>query len=196
MAKAKLSKADLDRNEVVTKLGIEPRKFETAKVKALTDVQKAKLLEVTVAQLKTPIVLAPAAPVKGKSNLTIYTSLMVYPKFPAGTGQALFHSAVQWPTFPGAQVEFPRIKKGKKHLVEFNVQLNMAVTYHFRIFEYPLANFKDVSIVGPTTDTLVALVPPVDEIDGDLMLGASIQQRNSENDAAGWALYSVRITTT
>ncbi|HEX6181493.1 MAG TPA: hypothetical protein VFZ47_09610, partial [Chitinophagaceae bacterium] len=152
--------------------------------------------EVTVAQLKTPIVLAPAAPVKGKSNLTIYTSLMVYPKFPAGTGQALFHSAVQWPTFPGAQVEFPRIKKGKKHLVEFNVQLNMAVTYHFRIFEYPLANFKDVSIVGPKTDTLVALVPPVDEIDGDLMLGASIQQRNSENDAAGWALYSVRITTT
>lgn len=196
MAKATLSKAVVARNDVISKLGVEPRKLDNAKAKTLTDIQRAKFLDVTLAQIKTPIVLAPAAPVKGNSNLTIYTSLMVYPKFPVGTGQALFHSAVQWPVFPGAQVEFPRIKKGKKHLVEFNVQLNMNITYKFRIFEYPLGNFQDVSIQGPKTDTLVALVPPVDEIDGNLMLGASIQQRNSENEEAGWALYSVRITTT
>ena len=114
MAKAKSSQALVGRNEVISKLKIEPRKLEGAKVKALTDVQRAKLLEVSIAALKSPIVLAPAAPVKGKSNLTIYTSLMVYPKFPDGTGQALFHSSQQWPVFPGAQVEFPPDKKRKK----------------------------------------------------------------------------------
>lgn len=196
MATSKLSRAIVDRNDVVTKLGFEPRKLDNAKVRTLTDVQRAKHLDVAVSLLKSPIVLSPAVPVKGKSTLTIYTSLMVYPKFPEGVGQALFHSGIQWPVFPGAQVEFPRIKKGKKHLVEFNVQLNMDITYKFRIFEYPMGTFKDVSIQGPKTETLVALIPPIDEIDGDFSFGASIQQRNSEADAAGWALYSVRITTT
>ena len=72
----------------------------------------------------------------------------------------------------------------------------MDTTYKFRIFDFPMGNFKDVSIQGPKTDTLVALVPAIDELDGEVMFGASIQQRNGENDDAGWALYSVRISTT
>jgi hypothetical protein len=45
--------------------------------------------------LKAPYILSPAKPVKGKSTLTIYTSLMVYPKWPEGVGQALFSSSFQ-----------------------------------------------------------------------------------------------------
>jgi hypothetical protein len=122
--------------------------------------------------------------------------MMVDPKFPTGSGQALYSSAYPGGVFPGAQVAFPRIKTGKKHLVEFNVLLNSNVTYNFRVFQYPLGGFQDVSIPGPKSETLVSLVPPVDEIDGDLELGAAIQQRDTVSESAGWVLHSVRITTT
>jgi len=195
-ATPKISQATVVRNDTILKLGFDPKKLERINVKALTDVQKLKLLGGGVqAQLKTPIVLSPAAPVKGSSNLTLYSAMMVYPKFPAGTGEALFSSSFQGAVFPGAQVEFPRIKKGKNHLVEFNVQLNMDIKYKFRLFEFPLGNFQDIEIQGPKTETLVVVVPPIDEISGDLELGASIQQRNAASNNAGWALFSVRITT-
>jgi len=196
MPPKKLSEAVVQRNDVISKLGFDAKKLQKTKVKALTDVQKAKMLEVSISKLKTPIVLTPAAPLKGKSYLTLYSSMMVYPIWPAGTGEALFSSSFQGAVFPGAQVEFPRIKKGTNHLVEFNVQLNMNVVYKFRIFHFPLGGFQDIQIQGPKTDTLVILAPPIDEISGDLELGASIQQRNSANDNAGWALFSVRVTTT
>lgn len=196
MATTKLSQAIVQRNEATTKLGFDPKKLQKTKVRALTDVQKAKMLEVTTAKLKTPILLTPAAPLKGKSYLTMYSAMMVYPIYPEGTGEALFSSSFPGVVFPGAQVEFPRIKKGKNHLVEFNVQLNMNIMYKFRLFEYPLGNFQDIQIQGPTTDALVVMVPPVDQIEGDLELGACIQQRNTQNENGGWALFSVRITTT
>ena len=72
----------------------------------------------------------------------------------------------------------------------------MNATYNFRVFQYPLGDFQDVSVQGPKTTTLVALVPPIDEISGSLELGASIQNRNGTNVNVGWVLHSVRITTT
>lgn len=184
------------RNELLQKFGFTPRKLETSKPKYLSEAQQAKLLGSLTAELKTPIILSPAKPIKGKSTLTIFTSLMVDPKWPAGIGQALFSSAYPGAVFAGGQVAFPRIKTGKMHLVEFNVVLNMNVAYNFRVFQYPLGDFQDITIQGPKTTTLTALVPPVDEISGSLELGASIQNRNSKNDNAGWVLHSVRITTT
>ena len=196
MPSKKISAAITLRNELVTQFGFTPRKLETAKPKFLSEAQQAKLLGVVQAQLKTPIVLSPAKPVKGKSTLTIYTSLMVDPKYPDGVGQALFSSMFPGAVFAGAQVAFPRIKTSKMHLVEFNVVLNMNATYNFRVFQYPLGDFQDVSVQGPKTTTLVALVPPIDEISGSLELGASIQNRNGTNVNVGWVLHSVRITTT
>jgi hypothetical protein len=195
MPPKKLSEAVVQRNDVTTRLGFDPKQLTKVKVKALTDVQKAKILEVSVGKLKTQLTLTPAAPLKSKSYLTLYSAMMVYPIWPDGTGEALFSSAFQGAVFPGAQVEFPRMKKGSNHLVEFNVQLNMNVVYKFRIFHFPLGGFQDIQIQGPKTDTLIILAPPIDEISGDLELGASIQQRNTVNDNAGWALFSVRVTT-
>jgi hypothetical protein len=97
MPTRKISGAITQRNELLTTFGFTPRKLETAKPKFLSEAQQAKLLGTIQAQLKTPIVLSPAKPVKGKSMLTIFTSLMVDPKYPDGVGQALFSSA-----FPGA----------------------------------------------------------------------------------------------
>lgn len=190
------SKVAVERNEVIAKTGYDVKKFGKVKVQPLSDARKAQLLNVPVAALKLPIVLSPSRPLKGESSLTLFSSIMVDPTYPAESGEALYTSAYQGAVFPGAQVAFPRIKKGKMHLVEFNLVLNMDITYHFRVFQYPLADFQDISVKGPAIETLVALVPPVDEIDGDLELGASIQQRNTVNDNAGWALYSVSITTT
>lgn len=62
--------------------------------------------------------------------------------------------------------------------------------------EFPLGDFQDISIQGPKTETLVALVPPVDEIRGALKIGASVQHRNTGNDFAGWIMHSVSITAT
>jgi len=98
-------------------------------------------------------------------------------------------------TFPGVQVAFPRIKKGKLHLVEFHVQLNTSTKYKFRVFEYPLGDFTDIEIQGPKSDIIVALCPPVDEIPGKLELGAAIQHRNPASQSAGWNFFQVKVST-
>jgi hypothetical protein len=196
MPTKELSKITVRRNEVITKLGFDGKKIESLKFESVSNARRAQLLKVPVASLKTPIVLSPASLIKGKSNLELFSSMMVDPTWPSSTGQALFSSAYPGVLFPEVQVAFPRIKTGKMHLVEFNVVLYGNVTYKFRVFEYPLADFQDVSVPGPKAETLLALVPPVDEITGDLELGASIQQRNTVSDNAGWVLHSVVITTT
>ncbi len=172
--------AIVQRKEALIKMGFDVKKLDRATPRTLTDAQRAKLLEVKVAELKSPFLLTPAKPKNGKSHLTLYSSMMVYPIYPADSGEALFSSMFQGAVFPGAQVSFPRLKTGKMHLVEFNVALNMNLTYKFRVFQYPLGDFQDISIQGPKTTTLTALVPPVDQISGNLELGASIQNRNTQ----------------
>jgi hypothetical protein len=191
-----LRQSVFDRSQNTSKSSFDQRKLKKLKVRYLTDLQKAKILGVPVAKLKTAIVLTPKAPVSGESYLTIFSTMMVYPTWPADTGEALFSSGYPSAVGQGAQAEFQRIKTGKSHLVEFNVQLNSNVTYKFRVFKYPLGDFQDIQIVGPKTETIVALIQPIDEITGDLELGAAIQQRNTIAENAGWALFSVRITTT
>lgn len=86
------------------------------------------------------------------------------------------------------------MKKGHQHLVEFYVSLDMNVAYKFRVFTYPLGDFHDIVIQGPKPSTVMtAIAPPVDQISGTLSLGASIQQRNSVADNAGWSLQSVQV---
>ena len=192
--RSRQSEALTQRNEILSQFRFDTKRLDKAKPKFLSEAQRAKLLQVRPELLKSPILLSPAKPVKGKSTLTIYTSLMVYPKWPENMGQALFSSAFPGAVFAGAQVEFPRIKKSTKHLVEFNVVLNMNVNYKFRLFRYPTAQFQDITIQGPKSETLTVLIDQLDEFDA-IDFGASIQNRNTKQDDAGWSLHSVRIST-
>jgi hypothetical protein len=183
-------------DDVAAKLGTTVKSLHSTKVAALTNAARAKLLGISAGGLvlvPRPIVLSPAKPLVGTSSLTLFTSLMVYPLWPANVGEALFSSRYPGAVDQGAQVAFMRIKKGHTHLVEFHVTLNMNVPYQFRVFTYPLGDFVDVTIQGPKTTVIAALAPPVDQISGPLELGASIQQRNSVQDDAGWSLQTVEI---
>ncbi len=165
------------------------------KPRPLTVAQRAKLLGVTAKALKPPLTLSPLSPAKGASRLLLFAPLMVDAATPVESGQALFSSQFPGPALPGAQVAFPRKKKGKPHLVEFHVHLNVKdLVYQFRVFHYPLGGFQDVSLSGGKAEVIVMLVPAVDQVDGQVELGAAIQQRNSPGDFAGWVLHAVRIS--
>ena len=153
-------------------------------------------LKVEVDALKLPIVLSPARMVSGNAHLTLFSAGMVETTWPEGSGQALFSSSMQGASFPGAQIAFPRTKKGKQYLVEFSVVLFGPQTFNFRVFDYPLGGYQDVALPGNRADILTVLVPPIDSISGALEFGAGIQQRDPASEAAGWALYSVRVSTT
>ncbi len=194
MPKITLIAAQAQRADATKAMGF--KKKPVATLKELTVAQRAKHLAGVVAKVKTPIALNPAHPIQGESFITIFGPLMVTPEWPAGTGNAGYNPMFSvGATFPGVQVAFPRIQKGKLHLVEFHVQLNMSIKYKFRVFEYPLGDYADIELQGPKSDIIIALVPPVDEISGDLELGAAVQQRNSESQAAGWNFYQVKIST-
>jgi len=193
-----ISEAQLDlRREVASAFGLEELAIRTFEPKMLTDVERAERLGVEIGKLETPFQLTPAAPRAKDAYLDLYQALMVLAEWPAATGMALFSSRFQWPVFPGAQISFPRLKKGQTCLVEFHLQLlDGTKTYQFRSFDYPLGGFEDLSIPGGSAHVIAVLVPPVDEIDGTLDLGAAIQQRNDEAANAGWELYSVRVSAT
>ncbi|AHG89156.1 hypothetical protein J421_1619 [Gemmatirosa kalamazoonensis] len=193
-----VSAADVQLADVATRLGTTVRQLRNTKVKAISDAQRARLLGVsagTLTAVRTPIVLSPAKPIKGTDQyILIFSSIMVDPTWPTGVGQALFSSGYPGVVDQGVQVAFPRVKKGKNHLVEFYVSLNSNVAYKFRVFTFPLGDFQDVTIQGPKPNTIItAIAPPVDQISGALQLGASIQQRNSVQDDAGWSFQSVQV---
>lgn len=193
-----ISPVDERLEALVAMFGITTRQLRSTKITPISNAARAKLLGIPAAAITVvaaPIVLSPAKPIKGTSDLTIFSTMMVDPTWPAASGQALFSSAYPSAVDPGAQVAFNRIKKGKNHLVEFYVTLNMNTAYKFRVFTYPLGDFVDVTIQGPKSTVITALAPPVDQIAGTLELGASIQQRNTVADNAGWSLQSVQINT-
>jgi hypothetical protein len=173
------------------KLGLDVKKLEKLRVKELTDAQRAKLFKVPVENLApTAIELRPSKPSSSKGFLTFFSSPMVMSNPLATNDLAVFSSAFPGVVFPGVQVEFTPIKKGKMHLVEFHVTLNMPKTYKFRVFSYPLATFQDLSL--NQSQVITALVPPLENISTGY--GAAIQQRNEVSDNAGWSFYKVRIT--
>ena len=188
------TKAPATRLAVINGLRITEQALRN-KSKPLTVAQRAKILDVKPGMLRTPLDLTPARPIDGKRYIQLFSCMMMDPTFPAATGQALFSSLFPGAVFPACQVAFPRVKKGKNHLVEFQTVLHGDGPYKFRVFTYPLGQFEDVSVQGNQAHTFTALVPPVDQISGDLELGAEIQQRNETSDAAGWTLHAVRITT-
>ena len=197
-AAAAVSPAQAQITDLATKLGTSVSQLRNTKVKTITDTARAKLLGISAAglvQMKTPIVLSPAKPIKGTDQyILMFSSIMVDPTWPAGVGQALFNSSYPGVVDQGVQVSFPRVKKGVNHLVEFYVSLNMSVAYKFRVFTYPLGDFQDVTIQGPKANTIItAVVPPVDSIPGALDMGAAISQRNAKADNAGWSFQSVQV---
>ncbi|MEP6729409.1 MAG: hypothetical protein ABJE10_02170 [bacterium] len=198
MAKAKAPASSTQLTQVVSQAGITAKQLRSTKIKLMTDVQRARVIGVAtggLVALKVPIVLSPAAPIKGTSDMELFSAMLVDPTWPAGSGQALFSSGFPAGVAPGVQVAFNRVKTGKTHLVEFYVTLNMNVAYRFRVFTFPLGDFVDVTIQGPKTTVIAALAPPVDQISGTLELGASIMQLNSVSDDAGWSCQSVQVNT-
>ncbi|MBV9879764.1 MAG: hypothetical protein JO180_04670 [Gemmatirosa sp.] len=198
-ASAATPPAAVQETAVAAKVGLTVTQLRSTKLVSISDTARAKYLGVRASGLvrvATPIVLSPAKPITGSSSLTLFTAMMVDPTWPTGSGQALFSSGFPGGVDPGAQVAFPRLATGKTHLVEFYVTLNKAAAYKFRVFTYPLGDFVDVVIQGPKSTVIPALAPPVDQIAGALELGASIQQRNTKADDAGWSLQSVQVNTT
>lgn len=174
--------------ERAAQAGFDARRREQIKYKELTDVQRARLLKVDVSQLTAAIVLSPKKLKSGKNHLTLYSPVLVQPEWDI----ALFHTMLPVTTFPGAQIEFAPIKKNKPHLVEFKVALNVSsTTYKFRLFQYPLASFQDISLSG--SQPISVLIQPVAGFEGTY--GAELQQRNETGEQAGWALHSVRVTS-
>jgi hypothetical protein len=179
-------------DKVIERVGLTRRNFERIKVKELTDNQRAKILKVTLSALTGPIVLTAGKPRSGKNFLTFFSAMMVSADPQANGDFALFSSAFLGVTNPSVQLEFEPIKQNAQHLVEFNVTLNdPSKTYKFRVFQYPLDAFQDISPSG--SQVITALIPPIADFSGPY--GASITQQNKANENAGWVLHSVRITS-
>ncbi len=178
------------RLESMDKLNIDVKKLDRLRVKELTDIQRARLLEVRPEALSSTLIeLRPSKPSSAKGFLTFFSSMMVMSNPLPSNDIAIFSSAFQGAVFPGLQVEFKQIKKNKTHLVEFHITLNQPKTYKFRVFSYPLATFQDISI--DKSQVITALVP---SFEGITSYGAALQQRNAAGDDAGWLFHKVRIT--
>ncbi|HJX28542.1 MAG TPA: hypothetical protein VJ885_11555 [Thermoanaerobaculia bacterium] len=177
------------RAEILEKISLDPRQLENVRIRGLSKADKARLLEVDLSDLTAIIQLTPKRPQTSRGFLDFYSPMMVSadPDHPF----ALFHPQFQGVTFPGVQVEFPQIKQGKKHLVEFHVELyNPSLTYKFRVFQHPLGSFQDVLIEDQQAITSLVSFPA--SFSG--AYAASIQQRNSPTEDAGWSFHRVTIT--
>ena len=179
------------RLESMDKLNIDVKKLDRLRVKELTDIQRARLLEVRPEALSSTLIeLRPSKPSSAKGFLTFFSSMMVMSSNPLPQQRHRhLQLVVSGRGLSGHQVEFKQIKKNKTHLVEFHITLNQPKTYKFRVFSYPLATFQDISI--DKSQVITALVP---SFEGITSYGAALQQRNAAGDDAGWLFHKVRIT--
>src|SRR5262245_34661368 len=99
------------RKQVAKALRVEEDAVQRSEPKILSDTQRAEKLGVALSNLKTPFQLTPAEPRVKTAYLDLHSSILVLSESPGTTGSAWFHSSVQWPTFPGVQISFPRLKK-------------------------------------------------------------------------------------
>jgi hypothetical protein len=145
--------------------------------------------------LHLPWQVTPIEPTQKGANLDIFQALMVLTDQPAPTGLALFSSQQQWPVYPAVQIAFPRLQMGESYLVEFHLYLISDTTYQFRVFDFPLDGYEDISIPGGQSHIVTHLVPPADSIpeEDNLYFGAMLQQRNPEEDQAAWYFYAAQI---
>lgn len=177
------------RADILKKISLDPRQLENVRIRGLSKAEKARLLEVDLGDLTAIVQLTPKRPQTSRGFLDFHSSMMVSadPDHPF----ALFHPQLKGVTFPGVQVEFPQIKQGKKHLVEFHVKLhNPSLTYKFRVFQHPLGSSQDVSIEDEQVITSVVSFPA--SFSGNY--AAAIQQRNEPTEDASWSFHRVTIT--
>lgn len=189
MSKTETVESHATRAEILKKISLDPRQLENVRIRGLSKAEKARLLEVDLRDLTAIVQLTPKRPQTASGFLDFHSPMMVSadPDHPF----ALFHPQFKGVTFPGAQVEFPQIKQGKKHLVEFHIELhNPSLTYKFRVFQYPMGSFQDVSLQDGQVITSLVSFPA--SFSG--AYGAAIQQRNEPTEHAGWSLHRVTIT--
>jgi hypothetical protein len=180
------------RAENLDRFGLDFRKLERLRPRELTDAQRGRLMRVKPELMAAPLQLTPGKPRLTANRFLSFFSAMAVLSEPEPNEMAIFSSAFQGAVFPSVQVEFNPIKKTKAHLVEFYVTLNdPSKTYNFRVFQYPLATFQDISLTK--SQPLTVVIQPIPDFSGNL--GASIQQRNDPDDNAGWLFHKVRIST-
>ncbi|GAB3224977.1 hypothetical protein [Spirosoma arcticum] len=180
------------RIELIKEMDLTEAHFQR-KTRDLTLTQRAKYFKVEPKDLTIfPLTLTPGVPRIQQNNLSFFSAIMLLTETAASNNLALFSSAYPTGGNPSVQVEFKQIKPGKAHLVEFNVSLvNEAIPYKFRVFQYPLATFQDITL---TKQQIIAVfIPGIPGFTGTL--GASIDQTNTKNDNASWMFRSVRISS-
>ncbi len=186
-----LKKVDNPRLGALKKFNLDVGGLSTLKPARLTEIAIAKKLGVRPDLLSSAVTLSPNKPRKGKKFLSMYSAMMVLADPAASNNIALFSSAFPTAVNPGLQVEFDPITTGKKHLVEFNISLNEpGKVYKFRVFQYPLASFQDISISG--SQVISVLIKPEANINS---YGAQIIQLNTKAESCGWIFHSVKITS-
>jgi hypothetical protein len=191
MIMAVAKRADNPTGEVFNKIKFDAGLLATLKPTALTDREITKALGTKMTATVTSVTLSPNKPRSGKKYLSFYAAMMVLADPAPSNNIALFSSAFPSAVNPSVQVSFDAIKAGKKHLVEFNISLaEPAKVYKFRVFNYPLASFQDVSISG--NQVISVLVAAEADIS---TYGASINQLNTKAEACGWILHSVKISS-
>jgi len=186
-----LKKFDNSRVGAFKKFKIDVAALSSLKPAKLTDVAIAKQLGVRTGLLSTAVTLSPNKPRTGKKFLSMYSAMMVLADPAASNNIAPFSSAFPGVVYPSVQVEFDPITTGKKHLVEFTISLNEPQkVYKFRVFQYPLATFQDISISG--SQVISVLINPEANINS---YGAEIMQQNTKAESCGWIFHSVKITS-
>jgi hypothetical protein len=177
--------------ETLRKLKVDDATLRNLKPTTLSDREITKALGSKMTAVITSVTLSPNKPRTGKKFLSFYSAVMVLADPAVSNNIALFSSAYPGVVNPGLQVSFDAIKPGKKHLVEFNITLNEpAKVYKFRVFNYPLATFQDISISG--SQVISVLVPAAA---GITSYGAAITQLNTKAEACGWIFHSLKISS-
>ncbi len=172
-------------------LGIDPQVLNVVPV-ALTDIESARKLGITVRDLNLPVVLSPNKPLSGKNFLSFFAPMMLLADPRDSNNIALFSSAFPAAVNPAVQVEFYPLKPGKKHLVEFNITINQtSKVYKFRVIQYPTGTFQDIAISSSQVINVIIDT----SADATYSYGATMNQQNTVAEACGWMLHSVKISS-
>jgi hypothetical protein len=164
------------RLQLIKEMDLTEAHFQS-KTRDLTTAQRARYFKVEPKDLTLlPLTLTPGVPRIQQNHLTFFSAILLDTELAASNNFALFSSAYPTSGSPSVQVEFKQIKPSKAHLVEFNVSLNNeAIPYKFRVFQYPMGTFQDITL---TKQQIIAVfIPGIPGFTGKL--GASIDQTNS-----------------
>jgi len=181
------------RDALLSAQGFKPNRFARVKPAVLTTAEKAKLMGTTPTAVKAAFRLNPRHPVDGGAGLTLYETSLVITDQPAATGLSLF--APRLGALMGVSAIFPRLRRGRQHLVTFSIELFAARPYTIRVFSFPLDSVEDRTFTGPKKLTIPVLIPPLDQLPETVEFGARIMEFGVAGTRGGWAFYDADVVT-